>query len=519
LLTEGIAAGQARSGNIYGVVLAEDGSVLSGVAVTLNGAGAPQNFVTDRRGEFHFLNLDPADDYALRFDLGGFAAVERRHVAVAVGINTSIRVEMRPAAVEASVTVVGDAPLLDPRKVGTGATIGRREMDVIPTARDPWVAVQTVPAVLVDKLNVGGNYSGTQSGFIAKGSQTSQGSWNLDGVTVSDMASGASSPTYWDFDSFQEIQVVTGGSDPSIATSGVTLNLVTRRGTNQTHGSARVFATDSAWQAKPVLSEEEKRQRDAGGGAFVGNQITGIQDYGLEVGGPVVRDRLWLWGAYGRNQIDFFTVSGFPDRTTLEDINAKLNGQVLASNTLTLFYLRGDKRKQGRDASVTRPHETTWDQKGPSSLYKIEDSEVFSSSLVADAFYSYMDEGFQLIPEGGDKQVFQDSGAVWHNSYVSQTFGRPQHQLLGSVNYFFNTGSLGHEIKLGGSHRDSPIRSQLSWPGRGLIGFQKGSGVCSVVADGLVAGIDCGAITRPSNVRVDVNYSARTSPTRSRPTA
>src|SRR5262249_46053820 len=270
----------------------------------LKGAGTPQNFVTDRRGEFHFLNLDPADDYALRLDLTGFAVVERRGVAVAVGVNTSIRVAMKQAAVEASVTVVGDAPLLDPRRVGTGATIERREMDTIPSARDPWAAVQTVPGVLVDKVNVGGNYSGQASGFIAKGSQTSQGSWNLDGATISDMAVAASSPTYWDFDSFQEIQAVTGGSGPSIPTSGVTLNLVTRRGTNPTPGSARVFVTDSAFQAKPTLSEEEKRQQEAGGGAtpFVGNQITGIQDYGIEIGGPVLKDRLWLWGSYGRQQ-------------------------------------------------------------------------------------------------------------------------------------------------------------------------------------------------------------------------
>src|SRR5262245_33288001 len=128
LLAAGIAAGQAKSGNIYGVVLAEDGSALQGVTATLKGAGTPQNFVTDRRGEFHFLNLDPADDYALRLDLTGFAVVERRGVAVAVGVNTSIRVAMKQAAVEASVTVVGDAPLLDPRRVGTGATIERREM-------------------------------------------------------------------------------------------------------------------------------------------------------------------------------------------------------------------------------------------------------------------------------------------------------------------------------------------------------------------------------------------------------
>lgn len=504
LATAGFALGQAQSGNIYGKVLAEDGSVLPGVSVTVTGGGAPQLFATDSRGEFRFLNLAPSDGYNLKLELSGFTTIEQKGVAVALGRNTELRVTMKLSKVQAAVTVTGEAPLLDTRKVGTGAVISRTEMDMIPSARDPWVVMQTVPGIQIDRINVGGNQSGQQSIFVAKGSQTTQGSWNLDGVNVSDMASGASSPTYWDFDAFQELQAITGGSDPSIATSGVTLNMVTKRGTNDVHGSGRVFITDPAWQARPRLTTEEKNQsRLPGGGGFVGNQITGIQDYGLEVGGPVLRDRLWLWGSYGRQQVDLLTVTNFPDKTTLEDINGKLNWQVIESNALTGFYLRGDKRKQGRSASPTRPPETTFNQSGPTALYKIEDSHVFSSSLVASAFYSYMDEGFQLVAAGGNKvNVFQGSDQVYHNSFSSAVFKRPQHQILGSLNYFFSTGSLGHEIKFGASYRDAPVANSTAWPGDGIIFFQKNSGSCPTQP----VAIDCAAITRPSNRRVDVKY-------------
>ncbi|MCA1581172.1 MAG: TonB-dependent receptor [Acidobacteria bacterium] len=419
LAMAGLALGQAQSGNIYGKVIAEDGSALPGAQVTLTGGGATQVFTTDARGDFRFLNLAPGDFYNVRVELPGFSTVDQKAVSVNLGRNTEMRVGLKLTKVEASVTVSGEAPLLDTRKVGTGATITRSEMDMIPSARDPWVVMQTVPGVQIDRLNVGGNQSGQQSIFVAKGAQTTQGAWNLDGVTVSDMASGASSPTYWDFDAFQEFQVVTGGNDPAIATAGVTFNMVTKRGTNDVHGTARVFITDPAWQAHPSLTDEMKAQAAAGNGNFVGSQITGIQDYGLEVGGPVLRDRLWLWGSYGRQQVDLTTVTNFPDKTTLEDVNGKLNFQVVPSNAITGFYLRGDKRKQGRSASITRPPETTVDQKGPTALYKIEDNQVFSSSLVADAFYSYLDEGFQLVPQGGlNRQTFQDSGAVWHTYAV-----------------------------------------------------------------------------------------------------
>jgi Carboxypeptidase regulatory-like domain/TonB-dependent Receptor Plug Domain len=503
LAMAGLALGQAQSGNIYGRVVAEDGSALPGATVTLSGGGPTLVTTTDSRGEFHFLNLAPGTSYALRFELASFSTVDQTRVSVNLGVNTEIRVTMKLTKVEAAVTVTGQAPLLDTKKVATGTTVTRNEMDMIPNARDPWVVMQTVPGVQIDRLNVGGNQSGQQSIFVAKGAQTTQGAWNLDGVTVSDMASGASSPTYWDFDAFQEMQVVTGGNDPSIATAGVTLNMVTKRGTNDVHGSARVFITDPAWQAHPALNTEMRNQSAAGGGNFVGSQITGIQDYGLEVGGPVLKDRLWLWGSYGRQQIDLLTVTNFPDKTTLEDINGKLNWQVLPSNALTGFYLRGDKRKFGRSAAISRPPETTVDQKGPTALYKIEDNHVVNPNLVLDGFYSYLDEGFQLVPEGGDKQTFQDSSGVWHNSFIAQYFKRPQHQVLGSADYFFNTGSLGHEIKGGGSYRNTAIGSVGAWGGGGLIALQVGAsgplgiGGCNVA---------CGVITRQSNSRTEVTY-------------
>src|SRR6266480_7383014 len=68
----GLALGQAQSGNLYGKCVAEDGSVLPGVTVTLTGGGAPQTFITDSRGEFRFLNLAPSDQYQVKLELPGF---------------------------------------------------------------------------------------------------------------------------------------------------------------------------------------------------------------------------------------------------------------------------------------------------------------------------------------------------------------------------------------------------------------------------------------------------------------
>ena len=114
----------------------------------------------------------------------------------------------------------------------------------VPTARDPWVILQSVPGVLVDRVNVGGNESGQQSYFVGKGVERHQTEWNVDGVAVTDMATTGTSTFYYDFDSFEQIEVSTGSSDPSVRTPGVHLNMVTKRGTNELKGSARFFTTD-----------------------------------------------------------------------------------------------------------------------------------------------------------------------------------------------------------------------------------------------------------------------------------
>ncbi|MEP7132857.1 MAG: carboxypeptidase-like regulatory domain-containing protein, partial [Acidobacteriota bacterium] len=165
----GLVLGQAQSGNVYGKVVAEDGSALPGATVSLTGNGAPQTVTSDSRGDFHFLQLAPGASYNVKVELAGFSSVDQKNVAVNLGRNTEMRVAMKLSKVEATVTVSGEAPLLDTRKVGTGAVVNRQEMDMIPSARDPWVVMQTVPGVQVDRMNVGGNMSGQQSIFMAKG--------------------------------------------------------------------------------------------------------------------------------------------------------------------------------------------------------------------------------------------------------------------------------------------------------------------------------------------------------------
>ena len=461
-----IATAQSVSGNVYGIVVDEQGKPLPGVAVTLTGVGAPLAATTTAGGEFRFLNLS-LGEYKVTAVLTGYSTAERADVIVASRQNAEIRLTMKIAAQSESVVVTG-APLLDTRKANVGVNVTQRELEAIPTARDPWVIARSVPGVQSDRVNVGGSESGQQSYLTSKGAPPAQAEWIMEGIVFQSMSSAAAvgtSPLYYDFDALQEIHVSTGGTDPSTQTPGVQVNLVTKRGTNVVHGSARYFTAQDSWEATNTPEELRLQLAASGAGSsVVGNSINNTEDYGGELGGALLADHLWLWGAYGRNQIDLFTTGGLTDNTTLQTYNAKLNAQLLQSNSANFYFYRGDKVKLGRDAGTTRPQETSFDQSGPANVFKIEDSHVFDGNLFATVMGSHKNFSWRLVPEGSG-QMRQDSTQVFHNTYYTALYDWPDSQVDANVSYFIRTGQLSHELKLGGLYRFIKTQSRQLFEG------------------------------------------------------
>jgi hypothetical protein len=478
------AFAQSQSGNIYGKVQGKDGSVLPGVTVTLTGVGAPASAVTDAGGNFRFLNLSPGT-YTLKAELAGLGTATRAGIGVNLGRNSDVTMTLNPAVAE-SITVTAGAPLLDVRKTGDGTNVSKLELANVPTARDPWVILQQTPGVVMDRNNVGGNESGQQSVYISKGAASAQNTWNVDGVNITDFSATGSSPAYYDFDSFEEMQIATGGTDPRIQTPGAQLNMVTKRGTNDFKGSARALHTSSSYQSTPKIPSE------AASYLKTINQINKIDDNGGEIGGPIVKDKLWFWGAYGKQDIDVLTptvISGsrFVDATTLKNENLKVNAQPIASNSLTLVDQYGAKIKTGRNVSTVRLPETSWDQadfyahgagslKDP-TLWKIEDTQLIGSNLYFTGLYSKVQGGFQLIANNGKgcttlacaqdslPYYYDETAGTYNRSFYSEVISRPQKQYRLDGSSFVNTGSLSHELKFGYGYREATSSTNIAWPG------------------------------------------------------
>jgi len=463
------ARAQVFTGRIDVTVEDQTGSRLPGAAVELNGPEA-QTLVADAEGQAHFLSL-PVGVYVVKVSLTGFASDTNSHVEVVSGASTALAVRLQVAGGSETVNVVAVTPAVDVRRATTTVNISLAEMQELPTARDPWALLETVPTVFLDRVNVGGSESGQQANYNAKGAQNTDNQWTLDGVPVTDMgdnltrprhASGASA-FYYDFDALQEMAITTGGADAQNATGGVQVNVVLRKGTNLPHGSMRYLFENESLQSVNISSDLAAALGDSTG---KGNRTDAYRDYGFDLGGPLLKDQIFIWGTMGRTKIDLLTLNGLATNTSFDNVAFKAEGRLNNAVRGNFAFYENAKDQDGRDAGPTRPIETTWSQSGPTRYYKGEGNFIVSKGLFASVKGAYVGAGFELIPNGGlAKDYYIDGGGVAHNTYYQYRTSRPQLYFGGDGSYFAGI----NEVKFGASWRRTSADTQQIWPASHLV--------------------------------------------------
>jgi hypothetical protein len=470
LAAAGTLVAQSYTGNVQGRLIDEHGSPIADGTVTLQGPSAPQRAGVDAQGQFRFFQV-PSGTYSVTAAAPGFATVTREAVLVSVGRLTALEISLRVSDVNEAVTVQGEPPLIDPGRVATGQTFAREQLTEIPTARDAWSLVQQVPGIQLDTVNVAGNANATLGGPSFSNRGSGNVIYAVDGATLTDSFYGfaldrqnGGTSAFLDFGAVEDVEVITGGSSLDQQTSGVTINVVTKRGTNNLKGSARFLYASANWQSDntPAASSALGLQT---------NQTRFIREYGGEIGGPLVEDRLWLWASGARQDISLSTTTIFEDEkpltetTTLVPWNAKLNAQLSGANALTLAYQRSDRLAWGIEALPDRPYETRLNLLVPSDFYRMEDSHVFSSDLFASLFVAYQEPRFESLPIGGLDRDMEFYDGQYHATYEYKISKQPQRQANLQVSRFFRTGPAGHELKFGFNYRQQIIDSSTGLPG------------------------------------------------------
>ena len=168
LLTMAVpAVAQVSTGRIEVTVVDTTGAVLPGATVDLSG---PQKITvtTGADGVARFLNLPPGV-YTVKAVLQGFGDYVNNSVPVVAGGTVGLNAKLAVAGMKQEVKVTAQTPVIDAKKTGTSTNVTLEELQNIPSARDPWVVMQTVPGIIVDRVNVGGSESGQQSGLPGEG--------------------------------------------------------------------------------------------------------------------------------------------------------------------------------------------------------------------------------------------------------------------------------------------------------------------------------------------------------------
>ena len=437
------------TGDIVGRVMDEQGGALPGVTVEARGPAfqGVRTAVTDATGTFHLILLPPGT-YRVTATLQGFAKVDQP-VVVALGRTATSEIRLR-AAVKEEVVVSGQAPVVDETSSTIGTNIDNRQIRSLPTGRNYTSIVQISPGVSQQTSNT----EAFANAITVYGSTGLENSFVIDGVLTSGVEYGAQGKEL-NYEFVQELDVKTGGYQAEYGRStGGIINVITKSGGNEFHGEAFVYYDNNSLQANNKHPDETLF------GTFNGfNRL----DYGAALGGYVLKDRLWFFGAYDRVQnTTKATLTSGPNIGQRADTDstrnlgsAKLTWMINQSNTLVGSFFQDPRDDIGavNDGShpLNGPYTTfIGTQKFGGQDYSLRYNGLFGSNLVIAGQGAVHHEQNSVLPglPGGDEIEYIDA-----RNQAAQTggFGLIQEKkfkrYLGALSA---TGYLAnHEIKGG----------------------------------------------------------------------
>src|SRR5205823_5542337 len=230
--------------SLAGVVRDSSGAVMPGVSVE---AASPaliervRSVITDEQGLYRIVNLRPGT-YTVTFTLPGFTTFKREGLELTTSFTATVNAEMKAGALEETVTVLGEAPVVDIQNVRQQTTIARDTLDAIPTTKRLGQYASIIPGATYTNptfQDVGGN-QGEGGQFGVHGQRGADLSTNVEGLNQNQQALGVFS---FNSQAFQEIVVETGGMSAEAMTGGPQVNIISKDGGNRLSGSLSLAYT------------------------------------------------------------------------------------------------------------------------------------------------------------------------------------------------------------------------------------------------------------------------------------
>ena len=256
------AAAQGFTGQIVGTVTDQTKAVLPGVTITVTntGTGASREVLTNEAGGFNVPAL-PAGTYRVEAQLTGFRTEARTGVTVQVNQIARVNFDMSVGDVSQTVEVTGTAPLIETDSAALGQVVDRKKIDDLPLNGRSFVQLSTLATGVVP-LSQGENTAARGGNVHINGGREWQNNFILDGVDNNDLANGEIRllPSVDALAEFK-VQTSTFAAEYGRATGGV-VNLTTRSGTNEIHGTAFEFLRNDNLDAKNTFVQQNRNSNE-----------------------------------------------------------------------------------------------------------------------------------------------------------------------------------------------------------------------------------------------------------------
>lgn len=275
-----------QTGIIRGIVIDEEGEPLPGVSITVSGPSliGIVTDITSESGSYRARALPPGT-YIVQAELEGFQTLIREGVVVRVGMTLTVNLQMKIKTLEESVTIVAAAPLIETQSSKIANTMDQVLLTSIPFDRNRSNIMAAVPGVYASSIH---------------GTNDLANRFEIDGVDVTSPVDGGSGATDIEYDSIEEIEIMTGGLPAQIgAPAGATISVVTKAGGNDFHGQVQAYFTNENLNQFLFPNEHLKA---------LGLGKPGVAKYEIDtsaiLGGPIIRDKIWFFGDIGYQRLD-----------------------------------------------------------------------------------------------------------------------------------------------------------------------------------------------------------------------
>ena len=280
-------------GALTGTVRDQSGAVLPGVTVEASSPVLIEKVraaVTDGAGQYRITGLNPGT-YSLTFRLTGFNIVKREGIELSGTATLTIPVDMRVGALEETITVTGESPVVDVQTTQRETVLSADVVAAIPGNRSVGTLLNAVPGLIVNDGALAA--SPTMTFFAARGGPINEGRMAINGMTVAAPFNGGGVSTYiLDSVNVDEVTVAVAGGLGESDIGGPVMNLVPRSGGNAFRGQGFINNAGD-WSRGDNLNDELRAV-----GLTETPGIIGSYDASVSYGGPIKRDRLWFFGSY-----------------------------------------------------------------------------------------------------------------------------------------------------------------------------------------------------------------------------